>query len=93
MIEIQKGILYLNTISYTSFLKFIYNFTEFEILIGFLNYFAKNPKAVRTQFVYFGPQIKFCGWAFKMNFCIWNFMVISKNHKKRSSIIEVQITK
>ena len=40
-----------------------------------------------TQFVYFGPQIKFCGWTYKMNFC----MPISKNREKRSSIIEVQI--
>ena len=27
-----------------------------------------------------------------MNFCIWNFMPISKNREKRSSVIEVQIT-
>ena len=49
--------------------------------------------AVRTGFRYYGPQIKFCGWAYEMNFCIWNFMPISKNREKRSSVIEVQITK
>ena len=47
---------------------------------------------VHSQFVDFGPQIKFCGWAYKINFCIWNFMPIPKKREKRSSIIEVQIT-
>ena len=46
-----------------------------------------------SRFGYYGPQIKFCGWAYEMNFCIWNFMPISKNCKKRRSVIEVQITK
>ena len=46
----------------------------------------------KSQFIYFGPQIKFCGWAYKVDDCIWNFMPISKNREKRNSIIEVQIT-
>ena len=46
-----------------------------------------------ARFVYFDPQIEFCGWAYEMNFCIWNFMPISKNREKRRSVIEVQITK
>ena len=39
------------------------------------------------------PQIKFCGWAYKVNNFIWNFMLISKNIEKIWSLIEVQITK
>ena len=45
-----------------------------------------------SQFVYFGPQIKFCGWAYKVVNCTWNFMPISKNRERRRHIIEVQIT-
>ena len=57
--------------------------------------FIQNQKGAKpsSRFRYYGPQIKFCGWAYEMNFYIWNFMPISKNREKRSSVIEVQITK
>ena len=48
---------------------------SFFTLIDFINTYS--------QFVYFGPKIKFCGWAYKMIFCIWNFMPISKIAKKK----------
>ena len=67
------------------------------ILQSFENHFSMElylfMAADQTQFGYYGPQIKFCGWAYEMNFCFWNLMLISKNREKRSSVIEVQITK
>ena len=55
-------------------------------------------KTIKFQIVLLGsyimvPQTNFCGWAYKVDNCIWNFMPISKNREKRRSIIEVQITK
>ena len=38
------------------------------------------------------PQIKFCGWAYKVAHNIWNFVPNLKISEKRMSLIEVQIT-
>ena len=60
--------------------------------INCLTKFLQNNES-RHQFVYYDPQIKLCSWAYKVDNCFWNSMSISKNREKRSSIIEVQITK
>ena len=39
-----------------------------------------------------GAQIKFCGWAYKVDHNIWNFVPNLKIGEKRRSLIEVQIT-
>ena len=46
----------------------------------------RDKKEATSRFVYFDHQIKFCGWAYEMNFCIWNFMPISKNREKSCSM-------
>ena len=72
-------------INYTAILRYHYSIVQKTDSKGasstsFLYLFCRM--ILYTRFGYHGPQIKFCGWAYEMNFCVWNFMPISKIAKK-----------
>ena len=46
----------------------------------------------KSRFGYFRPQLKFCGWAYKVAYKIWNFVPNLKIGENRRSLMEVQIT-
>ena len=46
-----------------------------------------------TQFQYFRPQTKFCGWAYKVAYDKQNFMQNLKIGEIKRLLIEVQFTK